>query len=182
MDSSYFKHQAAQFNDVFVILKQAVMDEPPDILSELQERYSGKIRFPFHITCQKFSCSQEQISEVVDRLERYLGTIKPFTLSIDCVQSLYSEFFECEVLKARAYPTDYLSEITEDINDILGEVGLTPLYVSPSVWITVLEDIKEPVQETKVELDNTILEIDFAIIDRLKADKTFNRLKEINLV
>ena len=186
MDSSYHQHQGAQFNDAFVILKQAVMDEPPEILNELQGSYGGKIRFPFHVTCQKFPSSQEQLFEVVTKLEPYLSTIKPFTLSIDCVESLYSEFFECEVLKARAHPTDYLSEITQGINDILDEAGLNPLYKSPSIWLTVLEGIKEPVPETKLKdanvFRNIFLNVDFAIIDQLKADKTFNRVREINLV
>jgi len=182
MDKDYYVKYGAQQDDVFVILKQAVMDEVPSIFEDLQTEYGGRIRFPFHVTCQRFSCTESQLREVVERLELTLQAITPFTLSIDSVQSIYSEFFDCEVLKARAHPADYLIEITQDINAILDDLNIETLYKSPSIWLTVLEGIDSEVPEPKIETSKAILEVDFAIIDQLQVDRSFKRLKEITFV
>lgn len=181
MDSNYFTPYGAQLDDAFVILKQEVMLEPPSILTDLQAKYGGKMRFPFHVTCQRFPCSAEQLPEVAEKLEPYLRSIKPFSLSIDIVQSLHSEFFDCEVLKARAHPKDYLIEIIRNIDAIIDEQGLTRLYKSPSIWMTLLEGISHAVPETKIKPDNSLINIDFAIIDQLQAGKQFKRYREIAL-
>jgi len=181
MDSSYNLKQGAEVNDVFVVLKQEVMLEPPSILTDLQLQYGGRLRFPFHITCQRFPCSQEQLPEVVTKLEPYLRTIKKFSISINSVQSLYSKFFDCEVLKARIYPTEYFIEVSDGINRILESQELPLRYKIPSTWITLLEDISKLVPETKIETTESILKVDLAIIDQLQSDKSFKPIKEIKL-
>lgn len=75
MDKDYLVKYGAQQGDVFVLLKQAETLEMPAILEDLQRQYGGRIRFSFHITCQRFVCSDELLLEVVDRLEPTLKSI-----------------------------------------------------------------------------------------------------------
>lgn len=85
------------------------------------------------------------------------------------------------MLKARAHPTEEIIKVYKNINLVLDEYGLEKLYITPSIWISILEGIDKPVPETIIETSNAILRVDSAIIDQLQVDKSFKQLSDIHL-
>lgn len=153
----------------------------------LQSIFGGRIHRRIHLTCQRFSLTNDQLVPLlITRFQEGLKMIHPFPLIATSLVSFYAEFWQSHLLRWKIHTSRELHAARIAIEKVLISTNLTPHY--PSNWnptlVTALEEI------TILDIKNELEKFDFpyplfnayqVVLSRINGINDFDILGEVYL-
>ena len=121
----------------------------------LQSLYGGKLMEPVHLTCQRFTLTDEQqYPRLVEILTAFASHSETFTLQAQGLLPFYSEYRQAYLLKWEIVLDPRLKSCSARLERVLKTPWITSLYTPGwvSTLVTALEDIHTEPSPGKVDL------------------------------
>lgn len=118
--------RVAQPGDIFILLVPdgADLGRLGQEQDRLQNQYGGQIIAPIHITTQRFSPKNGQItSNCVNALREKLRSFTPLPIMADDLIQFFAPYWQCQVLRWRVQETPAWSSFRSQLESTLTEIG-----------------------------------------------------------
>jgi len=136
--------RAAQVGDLCVLLVPTHSQSPVirTQLADLQRQFGGEIVAPLHVTCQRFSATDEQLEALKPHLSALCERSAPIHVVGKRLEPFYSTFRAQEILKCHLAANSNLTKFISDVKASMSAAGIGAHYEASDSPITLLEGVK----------------------------------------